>query len=86
MAHHIVDSVLQLTSAISLSVAALLLDLEKAFDCAVHEAIMGRPPHIGSDPISKRAHLENVGFPPVAVREILRTNEGKLPILEECRI
>ena len=42
MAHHIVDSVLPLTS-ISLSVAALFLDLEKAVDRAVREAVMGYP-------------------------------------------
>ena len=67
MVHHIIDSVLQLTSAISLSVAALFLDLGQAFD-----RVMGYPSHIGSDPISRRAHLENVGFPSVVVREILR--------------
>ena len=61
MAHHIVDSVLQLTSAI----CRLFLDLEKAVDRAVREAVMGYPSHVGSDPISGRAHLENVGFPPV---------------------
>ena len=82
MAHHIVDSVLQSLSAISLSVAALFLDLEKAFDRAV-ETVMGYPSYIGSDPISRRAHLENVGFPRVVVREILRMNEGRPPPLEE---
>ena len=83
MAHHIVDSVLPLTSAISPSVAALFLNLEKAFDRAVREAVMGYPSHIGSDPISRSAHLENVGFPPVVVREILRMTEGRTPLLEE---
>ena len=78
MAHHIVDSVLQLTSAISLSVAALLLDIEKAFDRAVREAVLGYESHIGSDPISRRAHIDNVGFPPVVVREILRMNKADL--------
>ena len=62
MAHHIVDSVLHLTSAISLAVAALFLDLEKAFDSAVREAVMGYPSHVGSDPTSRRAHLENCRF------------------------
>ena len=66
--HHMVDSVLQKTSAISLSVAALFLDLQKAFDRAGLEAVMGCPSHVGSDPTSRRAHLENVGFPPVVVR------------------
>ena len=83
MAHHIVDSVLQLTSAISLSITTLFLDLEKAFDRAVREAVMGYPSHVGSDPISRRAHLENVGFPPVVVREILCMNENRPPLLEE---
>ena len=83
MAHHIVDSVLQLTSAISLSVAALFLDLEKAFDRAVREAVMGYPSHVGSDPISRRAHLENVGFPLAVVREILHVNESRPALLEE---
>ena len=54
MAHHNVDSVLPSTSAISLSVAALFLDLEKAFDRAVREAVMGYPSHVGSCPISRR--------------------------------
>ena len=83
MARHIVDSVLQLTSAISLSVAALFWGLEKAFDCAVREVVMGYPSHVGFDPISRRAHLENVGFPPVVVREILRVSENRPPLLEE---
>ena len=83
MAHDIVDSVLPSASAISLSVAALFLDLEKAFDRAVREAVMGYPSHVGSDPIRRLAHLENVGFLPVVVREILRMNENRPSLLEE---
>ena len=72
-----------LTQYLSLSVAALSLDLEKAFDRAVREAVMGYPSHVGSDPVSRRAHLENVGYPPVVVREILRMNENRPPLLED---
>ena len=82
-ARHIVDAVLQMTSAISLSGAALFLDLDKAFDRAVRDAAMGYPSHIGSDPTSRRAHLENVDFPPVIVREISRMIESRPPLLEE---
>ena len=47
VAHQIVDPALPLTSAISLSVAALFLDLEKA-DRAVRDAVMGYSSHAGA--------------------------------------
>ena len=70
----------------SLTVAASFSKFEKAFENAVREAVMGYPSHVGSDPISRRAHLENFGFPPVVVREVLRMNENRPPSLEEWRV
>ena len=60
-----------------------VLDLWKAFDGGVHEAVMAYPSHVGSDSISRCARLKNFGFPPVVVLEFLRMNENRPPLLEE---
>ena len=51
------------------------VDLEKAFDRAVREGTLA---------LSKRAHLENVDFPPVVVRGILRMNENNWRVLAKA--
>ena len=79
MAHHTGDSVLQSPSAIS--VTALLLDLEKAFDRALREAVMGY--RILVLVPSTDAVISIMSVFRLWSFEILRMNESRPPLLEE---
>ena len=82
-AHHIVDTVWNMAALMGMSVALLFLDLQKAFDKACREAVMGFPASVLPDDASREQHLRNIGFPEHVVREIVSMARGRQPILQE---
>ena len=71
LAHHVMESALQLSMALEISAALIFLDLEKAFDKAIREMVMGFLANIEDEPLAQRNYSRAIGVSEVAADTVL---------------
>ena len=81
LAHHVMESALQLSMALEISAALIFLDLEKAYDKAIREMVMGFPANIKENPLAQRNYLRAIGVSEVAANTFLSFLADGGPIL-----